>query len=322
MTIQWTGFPASTTAVSGDVLVGLLGGTANARFNAQSFLFKASNLSDVANKTTACNNLMPTTTKGDLIWNDGTNNARLAVGTVNQLLSVGASSVLTWIANPSLLIASNLSDLANAATARTNLGLGAASNVAFLNVFAGASGAAGVFRSYPSTASKGYLGITGVANTGDTAVVISNALHGQVSTYTIPDGGQTASNFLISNSSGTQTIATGNLALTLGYTLVSHASALTAHSGGGQSSALQLAKQINRVSTVAAPGDSVKLPVSVAGMQITVTNASLASAMDCFPSSGEIINALSADTALSIATNSTVVFSCSVAGIWNSVVTA
>jgi hypothetical protein len=35
-------------------------------------------------------------------------------------------------------------------------------------------------------------------------------------TFTIPDGGQLASNFLISDSAGTQTIATGSLALTLG----------------------------------------------------------------------------------------------------------
>lgn len=322
MTIQWTGFPAAVDILSDDILVGLNGGVTNARFNANSLLLKANNLSDVANDVTSFNNISPLTTKGDLIWQNGTDNARLPIGSLNQILIVGASSTLTWVANPGLLIANDLSDLNDASIARTNIGLGIANNVAFLDVFAGASGAAGVVRSYPATASKGYISLIGVANTGDTAVNISNALHGQASTYTIPDGGQTASNFLISNSAGTQTIATGNLALTLGYVMSSNANALTAFAGGGQGSALQLAKQINRVTTVASAGDSVKLPAALAGMQVIVINAAAANAMDCFPASGEVINALSADTALSILANKTVMFVCSVNGTWNSIVTA
>lgn len=107
-----------------------------------------------------------------------------------------------------------------------------------------------------------------------------------------------------------------------GYFFDSAANALTAHAGGGQASALQLAKGINRVTVVATAGDSVKLPAAVAGMHVVVINADAADAMDCFPASGESINALSADTALSIAANKTVAFFCAVAGIWNSIVTA
>ncbi len=43
------------------------------------------------------NALSPTTTKGDIIWNDGTNNARLAVGTIGQVLSVAGASALQWV---------------------------------------------------------------------------------------------------------------------------------------------------------------------------------------------------------------------------------
>jgi len=102
----------------------------------------------------------------------------------------------------------------------------------------------------------------------------------------------------------------------------SAANALTAHVGGGQASALALTSDINRVTTVASAGDSVKLPAAVAGRQVTVMNSAAANAMDCFPQSGEIINALSANTALSIAANKTVIFSCAVDGTWNSVLTA
>lgn len=344
MTIQWTGFPSAVDILSDDILVGLNGGTANARFNANSLLLKASNLSDVASSSTA----------------------------------------------------------------RANLGLGSASNVAFLNVFAGASGAAGVIRSYSSSATTGYIGLTGIANSGDYAVIISNASHAQSSTISIPDGGQATENFIISDSAGTQhietgglqidggsllsglaaggtagsltlypsttangffkllsvnagaafnttvsnsvmgqssvisipdpgsstanfllnnsggiqTIATGSLGLTLGYLRGSNANALTAFAGGGQGSALQLARQINRITTVASAGDSVKLPAALAGMQVTVINAAAANAMDCFPLSGEVINALPADTALSIVANKTVIFLCAVNGTWNSVLTA
>lgn len=131
MTIQWTGFPAAVDFQSDDIIVGLNGGTANARFNANSLLFVAQNLADVNDPVASFDNISPLTTKGDLVWFDGTNNARFGIGTLNQILTVGASNTLSWINNPGLLIANNLSDLNNAATARNNIGLGSASSVAF-----------------------------------------------------------------------------------------------------------------------------------------------------------------------------------------------
>lgn len=107
-----------------------------------------------------------------------------------------------------------------------------------------------------------------------------------------------------------------------GYFYDSAANAITAFAGGGQGSATQLAKGINRVTVVATAGDSVKLPVSVAGMHVVVINADSADAMDVFPATGEAINALSANTAISVAANKTIAFFCAVAGTWNSILTA
>lgn len=190
------------------------------------------------------------------------------------------------------------------------------------NITAGISGAAGYLASFPAAAASGSLRLVGVASSGDFVVSVSNASHAQASVVSIPDGGQATSNFLISNSAGTQTIATGNLAFTAGYSQVSAVNALTAHVGGGQGSALALTRQINRVTTVASSGDSVLLPAAIAGRWVTVVNAAAANAMDVFPQSGEIINALSANTAISVAANKVINFYCAVAGTWNSLLTA
>ena len=130
MTIKWTEFPASVTAGASDIIVGLAGGTTNARFNANSWLFVANNLSDVASKTTSFDNISPLTTTGDLLLFGGGHNARLPIGTNDYILSVSGGTA-AWVANPGLLIANNLSDLASLSTALTNLGLSSTSAVNF-----------------------------------------------------------------------------------------------------------------------------------------------------------------------------------------------
>lgn len=65
-----------------------------------------------------------------------------------------------------------------------------AANVTNLgDIYAGASGTAGAFRSYASAATTGYLSLTAVENAADYAVLISNASHGQSTTYSIGDIG-------------------------------------------------------------------------------------------------------------------------------------
>jgi hypothetical protein len=98
--------------------------------------------------------------------------------------------------------------------------------------------------------------------------------------------------------------------------------AITAFAGGGQGSAVLLTTSISRVTTVATAGDSVKLPTALAGLQVTVVNAAAANAMDVFPNTGDVINALAANTALSVAANKTIIFTCAVNGTWNSLLTA
>jgi hypothetical protein len=96
---------------------------------------------------------------------------------------------------------------------------------------------------------------------------------------------------------------------------------ITAFAGGGQANARLLTRTINRVTTVATIADSVKLPPATAGMRVVVINAG-ANSMNVFPSTGGIINALSANAAFAMAANKTAEFVCALAGTWNVNLTA
>lgn len=99
-------------------------------------------------------------------------------------------------------------------------------------------------------------------------------------------------------------------------------SGITAFAGGGQGSATQLPAKMNRVTTVATAADSVKLPSAVAGLTIVAVNAAAANAMNVFPATGDSINALAANTAISVAANKVMMFFCVSPGVWHSVLTA
>ena len=101
----------------------------------------------------------------------------------------------------------------------------------------------------------------------------------------------------------------------------SYADGLTAHAGGGQGSALQIATMISRFTTVATTADSSILPVGVAGMTITVINAG-ANSMNVFPDSGSTINGGSANAAYALAAGKTAVFFTTLAGAWHAMVSA
>lgn len=96
---------------------------------------------------------------------------------------------------------------------------------------------------------------------------------------------------------------------------------ITAFSGGGQTSAVLLTTQKNRVTTTAVNGDSVLLPPAVVGLTINVANAGVAT-LAVFPSTGDAINALSANSSFSVAAAKSCSFACAVAGIWNSLLSA
>lgn len=109
-------------------------------------------------------------------------------GNVSLVQPVGPGDVtLPTIANH-LIVSTNTSGaLANLTGTAINNG----------SLQAGLSGTAGSLISFPSTASKGSLRLTAVANTGDTITTISNAAMGQASVISIPDPAAATADFLI-----------------------------------------------------------------------------------------------------------------------------
>lgn len=91
--------------------------------------------------------------------------------------------------------------------------------------------------------------------------------------------------------------------------------------GTTQGTATALTKDQNEVTTVAA-GSGVKLPASTAGNAIAVANAQATNALLVYPATGDAINALAANTALSLAAGKNAIFFCCAAGKWYAVVTA
>lgn len=104
--------------------------------------------------------------------------------------------------------------------------------------------------------------------------------------------------------------------------LTSVRNGVTASTGSTQATGVPVTTAITRVTTVAVAGDSLTLPKAVPGVSLVVINAAAANSMDVFPAVGDAINALTADAALAVAANKTVLLVCAVPGIWNAIVTA
>jgi hypothetical protein len=100
-----------------------------------------------------------------------------------------------------------------------------------------------------------------------------------------------------------------------GFIYESFSDNIVANAGGGQANATQLTAELNKVTTVASPGDSVKLPASAPGLTIININKGGA-AMQVFGLGTDIIDDSPAAIGVSQMRNSTVIYSCTTAGVW------
>lgn len=139
------------------------------------------------------------------------------------------------------------------------------------------------------------------SNAAYTHVVMANTptIATQIPVFNDVTGSITDSGMIIANGLLQQTASTS----------------LTAHSGGGQTSALALTKGVNNVTTVAAAGDSVRLPASAAGQEITITNSG-ANSMQVYGAGTDTINGVATGTGVAQLPGQTVVYTAAVAGNW------
>ena len=149
---------------------------------------------------------------------------------------------------------------------------------------AGLSGTAGSLISYPATASKGNLELTAVANTGNTATVISNVAMGQASTVSIPDPANASGRFLVGATatpfvSGNfpQNSGTGGLMVDSGLsvssinTAISNLSTVTTQLGQLQ----QISVTLNTAAVVASYATPQVLIAAVAGKVAIIHSANV-----------------------------------------------
>ena len=149
----------------------------------------------------------------------------------------------------------------------------------------------------------------------------ADTINGVAGATGVTQAPNSAVEYIEANPGAWSALGTG-LGYSQGYTTETALNGITAHAGGGQSSATPLPAMINRVTTVASAGDSVLLPASAPGMELTVVNATATNAMNVFPNGTDAINALSASTAFSVAAGKTATFYCTNAGQWHSILSA
>jgi hypothetical protein len=107
-----------------------------------------------------------------------------------------------------------------------------------------------------------------------------------------------------------------NMTLT-GLLFESNTAAVVAFAGGGQANATALTTELNRITTVATAGDSVKLPAAAVGLTIFVMNKG-ANSVQVFGTGTDQVDGQAAATGVSQMVNSLVLYSCTVAGQWDS----
>lgn len=95
--------------------------------------------------------------------------------------------------------------------------------------------------------------------------------------------------------------------------IVSSQDGITAHAGGGQANAFQLVAVVNRVTTVATDGDSVKLPPAIAGSSVVVDNDG-ANSLAVWPSGTDQLEDVT--TAVVQYSGSQFTYICTAAGKW------
>jgi hypothetical protein len=92
---------------------------------------------------------------------------------------------------------------------------------------------------------------------------------------------------------------------------------ITAAATQTQAAATQLTAANSRVVTNAAAGNGVKLPLSVPGYELSVSNAHATNAVQVYGTAPDTINGVATATGVSIPATKSATFFCHTAGAWH-----
>jgi len=165
-----------------------------------------------------------------------------------------------------------------------------------------------------TTATTGTTSIGGTTQTGaitigqSTAAQTLNLATGATATATtktvnIGTSGVSGSTTAINIGSA---VSGANSTTTFNGFVIDSISAAVSAAGATQATATALVSNINNVTVVASAADGVRLPTAVAGMRILVRNSDSADILKIYPATGGQINALGANTATTLAINTSV----------------
>jgi hypothetical protein len=135
-------------------------------------------------------------------------------------------------------------------------------------------------------AQQGQLGyFTGLNFTGSNITSIATRTHNDLQTH---QGGSSGERYHLTAAQYTGITAGGNFTKSV-------TDSITAGATQTQVGATALTKDINRVTTVGADNDGVKLPTASAGLEILIINADAGQDIQIWPNTGDAINGGSAN---------------------------
>lgn len=183
------------------------------------------------------------------------------------------------------------------ATASKAVVLGASKEISTIttagitNLDLGASGTAGTFDIFPTTAAKGKLSIAATDSTGDTTSTITNAAQSAAATWTIPDTNG-AAGFVMT--AAAQTIGGAKTFSTMPII----PTATVAAAGTVQGDAAAITTGFTLVSG-ADDAAGVRLPTAAAGL-VCIIKVGDGADLKVWPATGDAINGLGANNALTV----------------------
>jgi len=191
-------------------------------------------------------------------------------------------------------------------TALTINGISAGTGVNLVSGALGLNGSAGTSGQVLTSAGAGALPTW--SNVANSILGTANQINASSATGTVT---LSLSSTLVAPGSVT---STGNLTVN-GLTFESATTGITAFAGGGQSGATPLTHSYNVVTTVATANDSVVLPASGVGLEISVVNLG-AHTLAVFPAGGDQIDGGATGAAVLIPTGGTATYQSVNSGNW------